>query len=81
MTRLMLWNKNILSSPFHLTPQHDTMQLLRNDSGHIHIFHFALVMTIVVAAVVIIAHVLSQTNLVATITNLFNKAANLMPRR
>jgi len=38
-------------------------------------------MAIVVAAVVIIARVVTQTNLVGAITNLFNKAANLMPRR
>jgi len=59
----------------------DAMQLLRNDKGHIHIFHFVLLAAIAVIAVVIIAHVITQTNLVGAITNLFDKAANMIPHR
>jgi|GEM_PF-5343284 len=51
------------------------------NSGHIHILHLALVLAMIVVTVVIIADVVTQTNLVGAITNLFDKVANMVPHR
>jgi len=57
------------------------MQFLKNDNGHIHVFHFILLMGVTVIAVVIIAHVITDPSVLHAFSTMCDKFASIFPRR